>query len=194
MSFKHRLNVRAYDDAFEKLLFLSREAYIRSERRWVSDILVRLVLSIVIDGSANISPFSTRELRGRGRGWGRGRRWRRSAPSIAYAEGGHVRDRCHIVNFTKYQPKSGYTRLHWPLHLALSNCQPMGITIAVVHHRPRAWHAGRHGKRRDKRVSRRSCDRTACSAIGCSWRYSLPRFLFARSFATQIINFESREI
>lgn len=54
MSFKYRLNVRAYDDAFEKLLFLSREAYIRSERRWVSDILVRLVLSIVIDGSANV--------------------------------------------------------------------------------------------------------------------------------------------
>lgn len=54
MSFKYRLNVRAYDDAFEKLLFLSRGAYIRSERRWVSDILVRLVLSIVIDGSANI--------------------------------------------------------------------------------------------------------------------------------------------
>lgn len=54
MSFKYRLNVRAHDDAFEKLLFLSREVYIRSERRWVSDILVRLVLSIVIDGSANI--------------------------------------------------------------------------------------------------------------------------------------------
>lgn len=78
------------------------------------------------------------KLRGRGQGgW-----WlRRSASSIAYAEGGHVRDRGCVVNFAKYLPKSSYTRLHWPLHLALSNCQPMGITIAVVHHRPRAWHA-----------------------------------------------------
>lgn len=181
MSFKYRLNFRAQDDASEKLFFSLITWNPSSFRKEVSDGYPGS--SHFIDRYVRLdqhSPFSTFlsctcELRRRGGRWRR-----RSAPSIAYAEGGHVRDRGHVVNFAKYQPKSGYTRLHWPLHLALSNCQPMGITIAVVHHRPRAWHAGETWKEIDKRGLQRS---RGCT--GCSTGYSVQLPIFLADFSSQ---------
>jgi len=53
MSFKYQLNFKRRDNTSEKLLsFITWSLY--SEKRWMSDILMCLILSIVTDGSTNI--------------------------------------------------------------------------------------------------------------------------------------------